>query len=120
MNSRLRIPPRRLLLLSLLLGSGFALSGCVAGMAAGAAGAAARAAMPERPNVSDDRRPAATKACEARAAGLGTVRIIDAAQRPDGRVTVWGTVQDEKQRRSFECRFDGTVKEFKLRAIKTR
>jgi len=86
-------------------------------MVAGAAGAAARAAT-DRPEVADDRRPAATEACHARAATLGRVAIIDADQGAGGRVTVWGTVEDASQRRSFECRWDkGKVTGFKLRAI---
>lgn len=105
--------------LLVLTGSSFALTGCVAGLAASAVGAAVRAATPERPAVTQDLRDAAREACRARAAPLGTVHIIDAEQRTDGRVTVWGTVQDAAQRRSFECAYDNGVKSFRLRAIRT-
>jgi len=107
-------------LLPLLAASGLGLSGCVAGIAASAVGAAIRAATPERPVVSEDRRAAARAACEAHAAQHGGVRIIDTEQRPDGRVTVWGTVEDERERRRFECRYDGAVSDFRLRAIRQR
>ena len=105
--------------LPLLLAGSLGLGGCVAGMAVGAAGAAARAAT-DRPDVSDDRRAAASAACEGRASVLGRVHLIDANQRPDGRVTVWGTVEDDRQRRSFQCRWDGRVTGFTLRPIKPR
>jgi len=105
-------------LLPLLAATGLASSGCVAGIAASAVGAAIKAAAPERPVVTDDRRASARAACEAQAAPHGTVRIIDAEQRPDGRVTVWGTVQDDRERRAFECRYDGAVSAFRLRAIR--
>jgi osmotically-inducible protein OsmY len=111
---------RGLLPLLLLAAASLPLGGCVAGLAASAAGAAARAATPDRAPVTEDRRAAARTACEARAAALGRVHIIDSVQNADGRVTVWGTVEDARERRSFECRFDGAVKEFKLRPIKAR
>ena len=111
---------RRALLPLLLVAGSLPLGGCVAGIAMGAVGAAVRAATPERPEVIQDLGPAATAACEERAAPLGRVHIIDVDQRPDGRVTVWGTVQDDSQRRSFECRWDRVVKAFKLRPIPTR
>lgn len=105
--------------LLLLAGSSLALGGCVASMAASAVGAAVRAATPERPLVTQDVRGPAREACQARAAQLGTVRITDAEQRADGRTTVFGTVQDATQRRSFECVYDGRVTGFRLREIRT-
>jgi hypothetical protein len=78
------------------------------------------APTPERPDVSYDLRATAGAACETRGAQHGTVRIIDSEQRRDGRVTVWGTVQDAQQRRSFECTYDRRVIAFKLRPIQTR
>lgn len=105
-------------LLPLLAASGLGLGGCVAGIAASAVGAAIKAAAP-RP-VSEDRRAAARAACEAHAAPQGRVHIIDAEQRPDGRVTVWGTVEDDQERRAFRCRYDGAVSAFRLRAIPQR
>jgi len=110
----------RRLALPLLAASSLALSGCVAGIAVSAVGAAVKAATPERPAVTDDRRAAARAACESHAAQHGRVHIIDAEQRPDGRVTVWGTVEDDRERRAFICRFDGEVSAFRLRTIPQR
>ena len=107
------------LFLPLLLAGSFSLGGCVASMAASAVGAAVRAATPERPTVYQDIRTTAGDACRARAAPLGQVRIIDADQARDGTVTVWGTVEDATQRRSFECTFRGGVRGFQLRPIRT-
>jgi hypothetical protein len=110
-------PPPPVLLL--LLASSLALGGCAAGIAASAVGAAVGAGNPQRPTDQDLREPA-TAACRARAAPLGQVRIIDADQRPDGRVKVWGTVEDGRQRRSFECNWDGRVRGFELRSVRAR
>lgn len=107
----------RRLALPLLAASSLALSGCVAGIAVSAVSAAVKAATPEPPVVTEDRRAAARAACEAHAAQHGRVHLIDAEQRPDGRVTVWGTVQDDGERRAFRCRYDGEVSDFRLRAI---
>ena len=109
---------RILFFLPLLAGAGLALGGCVAGLAMSAVGAAIQAATPERPPVEEDLRAAAAAACTARAAAHGQVHVIDAEQRPDGRVTVWGRIEDEARRQAFECRFDrGEVKAFRLRDI---
>jgi hypothetical protein len=110
---------RRMCLLPLLSLSSFALSGCVAGLAASAVGTAVSAATAEDPITEDLRRPA-VNACTARAEEHGEVRIIDAELHPDNRVTVWGTVQDAQQRRSFECRYNGEVRTFRLREIRAR
>lgn len=110
----------RLRLLPLLAGSGFLLSGCVASMAASAVGAAVQASRPRPVEVTDDRRAVATAACQARAGGAERTRIIDAEQRRYGHVVVWGTVGEGPERRAFECRYDGTVKSFKLRPIPAR
>jgi hypothetical protein len=104
--------------LALPLLAALALCGCVPMMAANAVGSAVGAASggPSARAGQDLREPART-ACNERAAPLGTVRLIDAVQRPDGRVTVWGTVESAGRRRSFECRYEGRVTGFKLRAI---
>ena len=109
----------RILLPFLVVGS-LALSGCAAGLAASAVGAAVNAATPSRTITSDLRSDAVT-ACTARAEQDGEARIIDAELRQSGRVIVWGTVEDAAQhRRSFECRYDGEVKAFRLREIGAR
>jgi hypothetical protein len=92
------------------------LGACVAGMAASAVGAAVQAAeTPRDPSL--DHAPAGLKACTERAEQLGEVHVIDTERRGSGAVVVWGTVKNERERRSFECRFDGKVSGFKLRAI---
>jgi osmotically-inducible protein OsmY len=117
----MELPMTRTVLIA-LLGSSLALGGCAASIAAGVVGAAVRAATPERhfdPNL--DLREPATQACRARAAQHGRVQIIDAEQGDRGRATVWGTVEDDRERRSFECVSDGaTVRAFRLRAIAPR
>ena len=106
----------RKLLLPLLLIAAPALSGCVASIAASAVTAAVQAARkPTDPNA--DAGPAALEACRARAAQDGEVRIIDVERRTPGKAVVWGTVQNEAERRSFECRYSGKITAFKLRAI---
>lgn len=95
------------------------LGGCAAGLAAGALGAAVNAARPQRV-IAEDLRQAAVAACTARAAPEGEVRIIDPERHPDGRVTVWGTVEADGRRRSFECRYDGEITAFRLREIRAR
>ncbi len=95
------------------------LGGCVAGMAANAVGMAAAAARGE-PRSNQHLQPAARDACTAQAAAYGTVRIIDVEQRSAIRIIVWGTVDDGKQRRSFECGFGTRITSFKLRPIAER
>lgn len=103
----------------LLLASSLALGGCAASIAAGLAGAAVRAANAGRAaETFPDLRRAAVDACSARAAQHGRVHIIDTEQTRD-RVTVWGTVADELQRRAFVCAYDRRVSSFTLRAIPT-
>jgi hypothetical protein len=102
-----------LLILSLPLG------GCVAGMAASAAGMAIRSAQGE-PQSNRHLQPTARTACSAHAAQFGTVHIIDVEQRSVGKIVVWGTVTDAKERRSFECAFTDKVTGFKLRPIAAR
>jgi hypothetical protein len=102
----------------LLLGS-LALGGCAASIAASVVGAAVRSAKkPEDPNA--DPGPDALKTCQAHAAQHGTVQIIDVERRSGSRAIVWGTVQNQGERRSFECRYDGKIVDFKLRAIPQR
>jgi hypothetical protein len=47
----------------------------------------------------------------------GAVHIIDIEQRSVDKIVVWGTVEDGKQRRSFECGFKSAIAYFKLRDI---
>ena len=94
----------------------FGLTGCVAGMAASALATAAAGARGE-PQSNQHLQGAARAACSAHAAPYGTVHIIDVEQRTASRMIVWGTVNDGKQRRSFECAFGTSITNFKLRPI---
>ena len=99
-----------------VLASAFALSGCVAGMAVSAAGMAAQSAR-GAPRSNANLQPQARQACESNAAQYGAVHIIDVEQHSVGKIIVWGTVDDGKQRRSFQCDFGTRVTGFKLRPI---
>lgn len=106
----------RVLLSMLLVIGALPLGGCVAAMAASAAGMAAQSARGQ-PVSNEHLRPAARTACEAHAAQYGAVHIIDVEQRSVSKIIVWGTVDDGKQRRSFECSYGTKMTGFKLRAI---
>ena len=43
--------------------------------------------------------------------------MIDVVQRWINQIIVWGTVDDGKQKRSFECDFGAEVTAFKLRPV---
>ena len=105
--------------LVLLLASAPALGGCVAGMAASAVGMAVRSAQGQ-PQSNAHLKPTATSQCSAHAAQYGTVAVIDVQQYSPSKIIVWGTVDDGKARRSFECGFTTTISGFKLRAIPAR
>ena len=94
------------------------LGGCAPMLAAKAVGAAVRAAEGPERVPTEDPGPAARAACTAEAGRHGTdVRIIDTEYRSAAKLIVWGTVEKARQRRSFECRYEGKVAGFKLRAI---
>ena len=106
----------RILPLCLVAASSFALGGCLAGMAAGAVGMAARSAQGE-PASNEHLQPTARQACSDHAAQYGTVHIIDVQQRARSKITVWGTVDNGQERRSFECGYGTKITAFKLRGI---
>ncbi len=97
--------------------SGLALGGCVAGLVASAAGTAIQSARGQ-PQSNAQLQPAARAACSGRAAQYGSVHIIDIVQSSINRIVVWGSVDDGKQRRSFECGFTTAISYFRLRDIK--
>ena len=99
-----------------VVASGLALSGCVAGMAVSAASLAARSAS-GAPRSNESLQPEARKVCEAYAAQYGAVQVIDVEQHTMSKIIVWGTVDDGKQRRSFQCDFGTKMTGFKLRPI---
>jgi hypothetical protein len=89
-------------------------------MAAGVAGAALRNAGGGKSAAAEDLGPSAVEACKARASQYGEPSIIDTERRSNGKIVVWGAVDDSRQRRSFECRYDGKIAGFKLRPIPAR
>lgn len=93
-----------------------ALGGCIPMMAASAVGVAARGVQP-RPVSNEALQPQAREACSAQAAPYGAVHIIDVEQAALTKIIVWGTVDDGKEKRSFECDFGTRISGFKLRPI---
>jgi hypothetical protein len=89
-----------------------ALSGCMAAMAASAVSMAATAAG-GHPKSNEE----ALNECSNRAAQYGAIHIIDVEQHSVGRIIVWGTVDDGKLKRSFECDYGTSITGFKLRTI---
>lgn len=109
----------RTLSFALLVAGALPLSGCVAAMAASVAGMAAQSARGQ-PQSNGHLQPAAAEACETYAAQYGAVHIIDVEQHSVSKIIVWGTVDDGRQRRSFECGYGTKMTGFKLRAITPR
>jgi hypothetical protein len=107
---------RRIALLLLLAGMP-ALGGCVAGMAVGAASMATSAAK-GHPQSNEMLQPTARDQCSAEAAKYGAVHVIDVQQSSINKIIVWGTVDDGKEKRSFQCDYGTKVTGFKLRPIK--
>ena len=105
----------RKLVLPLFLLTTMALGGCAASIAAGALGAAARAAEAGRAPVGPQ---SARDACVAEASRHGQAKIIDVEQRSASKIVVWGTVENEQQRRSFQCSYTGKISNFELRRIR--
>jgi hypothetical protein len=93
-----------------------ALSGCVPMMAVSAVSMVGQATE-GRPVSNAALQPQANDACTAQAAKYGTVNVIDVEQHRMNQIIVWGTVDDGKQKRSFECDFGTKITGFKLRDI---
>jgi hypothetical protein len=91
-------------------------SACVPMMAASALSTVAQQAQ-GTPVGNATLQPQAREACSAEAAQYGTVHLIDVEQHSTAKIIVWGTVDDGKQRRSFECDFGTQVTRFVLRPI---
>ena len=85
-------------------------------MAMSAVGMAAQAAR-GKPVSNEALQPQARQQCSARAAQYGTVNVIDVEQHRVDKIIVWGTVDDGKQKRSFECDFGTNITGFALRPI---
>jgi hypothetical protein len=107
---------KRLALTLLLASCAPALSGCLPMMAVSAASMAAEGAR-GKPVGNEGMQPQARDACTAQAARYGTVHVIDVEQHRADQIIVWGTVDDGKQRQSFECDFGTKITGFKLRPI---
>lgn len=109
------------LILASILGSSLLLGGCVASIAASAVGAAVRSARSQQEASRQPLMPqAAADACSTHASQHGRVSIIDVESRSTSKLVVWGTVENDRERRSFECSYSGKVSGFKLRAIQPR
>jgi len=106
----------RILVSALLTASALALGGCVASLAVSAAGMAGQAVV-GKPKSNEQAQPAAATECSTRASQYGRVHIIDVEQRSISKIVVWGTVDDGKQRRSFQCDYGTKITGFKLRTI---
>ena len=107
---------RRSIPLLLALGA-LPLGGCAASIAASAVGAAVRAAdKPDRAPAQDP-GPVARAACTARASQYGTAKVIDVIYKSVAKVTVWGSVEGEGGKRSFQCRWDGKIVGFELKEV---
>jgi hypothetical protein len=106
----------RLQALFLLAATAPALVGCVPMMAVSAAGMVAQSA--QGPVIGNEAlQPRARDACSAQAAHYGTVHVIDVQQYSVSKIIVWGTVDDGKEKRSFQCDFGTKIVGFKLRPI---
>lgn len=92
------------------------LSGCVPMMAASALSTVAEKAA-GTPTDNEALQPQAREACSVQAAQYGAVHVIDVEQHGIAKIIVWGTVNDGKQLRSFECDFGTKVGRFVLRPI---
>jgi hypothetical protein len=100
----------------LLIVSSPALTGCIPMMALSAADVAARSAQ-GTPVSNEGLQSQARDACTAQAAQYGAVHVIDVEQHRVDKIIVWGTVDDGKQRRSFQCDFGTKITGFTLRRI---
>lgn len=107
---------KRVTRMLLLAGWAPALSGCVPMMAASAVTMVAQGAQ-GRPGNNEALQPQARELCSAQAAQYGTVHVIVVEQHRADKIIVWGTVEDGKQRQSFECDFGTKVTAFTLRPI---
>jgi hypothetical protein len=100
----------------ILLAATPSLGGCAASIAASALGAAIQSGQSDTPaNVQ-----AGVDACYARANALGRAKIIDVERRSVSKITVWGSVENETGKQSFECGYSDKITGFKLRAVTPR
>lgn len=110
---------KALILPAVLAAGSTALGGCVPMMAVSAASMVAKGTQ-SAPVSNEALHPQARDACTQEAAKYGTPRIIDVEQHRVNQIIVWGTVDDGKQKRSFECDYGTKVTAFKLREIRAQ
>ena len=102
-----------------LLSALLSLTGCVASMAASAVGMAVSGAQ-GRAQSNEVMKPQAVKACSERASQFGAVHIIDVEQRTASKLIVWGTVDGQDARRSFQCSFGTSIFDFRIHILSKR
>ena len=106
----------RMLYLPAIAASSLALGGCAASIAASALGAAVQSGRSDTPvNVQ-----AGVDACYAEGQKHGRARIIDVQRRSAGKITVWGSVENDGGKQSFECGYGTRITGFKLRPVTRR
>lgn len=110
---------KRMIPLLLLAASAPALTGCLPMMAVSAASMAVQGAQ-GTPTSNADLHSAARDACMQEAAKYGTPALIDVEQHKLNQIIIWGTVDDGKQKRSFECDYGTKITGFKLREIQAQ
>ena len=93
------------------------LGGCVEMAAVSAVGLAAQGAQ-GKPVKNEQLQPLARRACSAEAAKYGAVHVIDVQQARIDKIIVWGTVDDGREKRSFQCNFGMKITSVTLREIK--
>src|ERR1044071_7096261 len=104
----------RLQTLFIIAATAPALVGCIPMMAVSAAGMVAQSA--QGPVIGNETlQPQARQACSTQAAKYGAVHVIDVQQYSVSKIIVWGTVDDGKEKRSFQCDFGTKINGFKLR-----
>ena len=114
--SRLRRQLMRAVPMLLFAAASTALAGCVPMMAMSAASMAVQSAQ-GAPVSNEALQPQARDACTRQAAQYGTVNVIDVEQHRADKIIVWGTVDDGRKKRSFECGYGTKISGFKLRDI---
>ena len=110
---------KRMIPLLLLAASAPALTGCLPMMAVSAASMAVQGAQ-GTPTSNADLHSTARDACMQEAAKYGTPALIDVEQHKLNQIIIWGTVDDGKQKRSFECDYGTKITGFKLREIQAQ
>jgi hypothetical protein len=86
-------------------------------MAASAIGSMAGGGTQRKSPTNEHLQPEAREACSAQASQYGAVHVNVVQQRTRNEIAVWGTVDDGKELRSFECAFGTKITSFRLRTV---